>query len=264
MINTRSLYFALLLTCFVHYTYGQHAICNSLEGYDTKALISAVQWQVTTDYACLGNPAAACTYYISFCQTAENCFHQYSACQNSTGASNMTVIGAYSTTIFHENESGPKGFYAVFPQGPRQNVSNTTICEPSLKIKFTCNLKTQWLVPIGDVTALAPEPDDVDVDDACLTTMTFDYPGACYQGKEPEKGMSGGAVFLLILFSVAVAYFLIGMAYNGFVKHKSGVNLIPQASFWIGLPIHIIEGFRTTLGVCTGSSKTTGTSYESV
>jgi hypothetical protein len=28
--------------------------------------------------------------------------------------------------------------------------------------------------------------------------MTFDYPGACLHGKEPEKGISGGAVFLIM------------------------------------------------------------------
>jgi hypothetical protein len=28
--------------------------------------------------------------------------------------------------------------------------------------------------------------------------MTFDYPGACLNGKEPEKGISGGAVFLIM------------------------------------------------------------------
>lgn len=32
---------------------------------------SVVQWRVTTDYQCLGHPAAGCTYYISFCQTGK-------------------------------------------------------------------------------------------------------------------------------------------------------------------------------------------------
>lgn len=28
--------------------------------------------------------------------------------------------------------------------------------------------------------------------------MFFDYAGACYSGKTPEKGISGGAVFLIM------------------------------------------------------------------
>lgn len=31
------------------------------------------------------------------------CFNQYSACQNISGASNMTVIGDITPTVFYEN-----------------------------------------------------------------------------------------------------------------------------------------------------------------
>jgi len=110
------------------------------------------------------------------------CFNEYSACQNASEASNMTIIGAYATHIFYENgkfrlvlltfmdhylclESGPKGFYAKFPPGPMQNISNTTRCEPTLKIKFNCNLSAKWLTPLGNSTGIAPDPMDVDVQD---------------------------------------------------------------------------------------------------
>ncbi len=42
------------------------------------------------------------------------------------------------------------------------------------------------------------------------------------------------------LFSFTLVYFLVGAIYNGLVKHRSGINLIPQAEFWIGLPLHAI------------------------
>jgi len=229
-------------------------------------LTSATQWQVRTDYQCLTNPAADCSYYISFCQTAFTCFNQYSACQNASGSSNMTIIGAYSSNVFHENESGPKGFYAKFPKGPMQNISNTTYCEPSLRINFNCNLKAQWFAPVTNATASAPEPTDIDLDqtDPCLTIMTFDYAGACYYGKEPEKGIGGGAVFLIILFSLILAYFIVGVSYNAFVKQRSGINLLPQAQFWIGLPLNAIEGCRASIGCCSGSLKPSQATYESV
>jgi hypothetical protein len=95
----------------------------------------------------------------------------------------VTIIGSYTTHIFYENgkfrlvlltfidrylylESGPKGFYAKFPAGPMQNISNTTYCTPSLKIKFECNLDAKWLAPLGNLTGMAPEPTYLDVDDA--------------------------------------------------------------------------------------------------
>ena len=42
-------------------------------------------------------------YYSSYFLLAPNCFNEYSACQNSSLASNVTIIGAYSSTLFHEN-----------------------------------------------------------------------------------------------------------------------------------------------------------------
>jgi hypothetical protein len=67
-------------------------------------------------------------------------------------------------------ESGAEGFYAKFPKGPMQNISNTTYCEPSLIVKFNCNRKATWFAPIGNTTASAPEPTDIDIDtmDPCL------------------------------------------------------------------------------------------------
>ncbi len=77
--------------------------------------------------------------------------------------------------------------------------------------------------------------------------MTFDYPGACLHGKEPEKGISGGAVFLIMyanstrsLFSVALVYFIVGISYNAFFRQRSGLTLLPQAQFWVGLPLYFI------------------------
>lgn len=47
-------------------------------------------------------------------------------------------------------------------------------------------------------------------------------------------------LFFFSLFSCALAYFVIGAIYNGLVKHRSGINLIPHAQFWIGFPLHAI------------------------
>lgn len=63
-------------------------------------------------------------------------------------------------------ESGPKGFYAKFPAGPKQNVTNGTQCTPSLKIEFICDSDKRWQTPLLDnVTAFTPKPDDISIDD---------------------------------------------------------------------------------------------------
>jgi hypothetical protein len=85
--------------------------------------------------------------------------------------------------------------------------------------------------------------------------MIFSYAGACKNGQDPTKnGISPAALFLIMyvwntsrilklffsLFSSALVYFIVGAIYNGLVKHRSGINLIPNAKFWIGLPLYAI------------------------
>ncbi|CAF1195935.1 unnamed protein product [Rotaria sp. Silwood1] len=263
MMKIRLICFGLILNCFIYLTYAQHFECNSVNGYNTKDLTSAIQWQVTTEDQCLSNLAAECSFYISFCHQAPMCFNEYSACQNGTGTTNVTIIGGYNSTLFYPYENGKIGFYAKFPNGPTQNISNTTRCEPSLIINFNCNTKVKWFAPLFNATASAPQPTDIDIDQ-CKTTLTFDYDGACFNGQEPSNGLSGGAVFLIILFSVTFVYMVGGLLYNGFVQHKSGLNLLPHAQFWIGLPLYAIEGCRTSLGLCSCSSTPSQATYESV
>jgi hypothetical protein len=267
MMNMRWMYFAFLFNCLVYRTYAPTVICNSIQGYDIKTLTSVVGWQVTTYYQCLDNRAADCTYHIGFCQAPSACFNEYSACQNSTEASNVTILGRHTTTQFFANDSSIDGFYALYPPGPLQNISNTTRCQPKLRINFLCDLNTKWTLPSDNITGLAPEPIDIipDPNDDCSTIMIFNYAGACKNGQGPTKDkISPGAIFVIVLFVSALVYFLIGAAYNGLVKHRSGINLIPNAKFWIGLPLHAIEGCRASLTCCSGTSKPSPATYASV
>jgi hypothetical protein len=70
---------------------------------------------------------------------------------------------------YHCLDSSIDGFYAKFPPGPVQNISNTTQCQPKLRIKFLCNLNAVWTFTPGDTTGFAPEPTDINIDpeDAC-------------------------------------------------------------------------------------------------
>lgn len=274
----RLISFVVCLSLCLGQTSAQSAICNSLEDYNTHDLVSAYEWTTSPGYGCLGNRATDCTFYFSFCQLAPHCHNAYSACENSSLSPNITMIGALTTTIFFAD--GMNGFYANFSSGPLQNISNSTSCTPSLLIKFQCDLEAKWLVPISNETGRTPDPEDIGLDPAkpCETILTYNYYGACYQGRsttpkpDGDNGLTGGAIFLIILFSVIGAYFLFGIAYNGLVNHHSGVKLIPHSDFWIGLPIHAIAGCRCLLGGCgnsdssssSPSSSSKPTAYDSV
>lgn len=264
MMKTSTIGFVgFLFHYFVYYAYAQHIICNSLTGYNTKHLVSASQWMFTSDSLCLQNNTVDCTFYVSFCQPAPGCLNEYSACQNASGSPSLTILGEVTPTVFYAHEDGTKGFYAKFPNNLVQNISNVS-CVPSLTIEFDCNPDVKWLLPVGDNTANAPAPKDIDID-GCATTVYFDYDGACIPKPEkPDEGLTGGAIFLIILFTVIGFYLVVGMLYNGLYKKQTGIRLLPNATFWIGLPLFAIEGCRTSFGICRCSSTPSPATYESV
>jgi hypothetical protein len=80
-----------------------------------------------------------------------------------------------SISNHHCLDTSINGFYAQFPPGPIQNISNTTYCQPKLRINFICDLNAHWRIPNDDTaTGYAPEPTDINIDpnDPC-SVITF-------------------------------------------------------------------------------------------
>jgi hypothetical protein len=49
-------------------------------------------------------------------------------------------------------------------------------------------------------------------------------------------GLSGGAIFLIILLCLLVVYFVGGIIINKFSRQKEGIEVIPNYQFWFALP----------------------------
>ncbi|XP_065190585.1 uncharacterized protein LOC135821512 [Sycon ciliatum] len=81
--------------------------------------------------------------------------------------------------------------------------------------------------------------------------MILNSKWGCPGYKEPStsSGLYGGSVMLIILFVLVPVYLAAGVAY-GVAQHKTGVELIPNFSFWSSLPDLIKGGFTwvTTCG----------------
>lgn len=94
----------------------------------------------------------------------------------------------------------------------------------------------------------------VTINSQCAQTLPEEPSGANphpspIRSSGEAKGMSGGDVFILILFLVIVIYFGGGMAYNfqrtgGF--KNGGVPVIPHVQFWRGIPVLVAEGCHFT------------------
>lgn len=74
--------------------------------------------------------------------------------------------------------------------------------------------------------------------------MTVPYSGAC---SKKEKGLSTGSVLVLLFFIGVSLYLLVGIGYNGFIAHKSGIELIPHFNIWSAILLFALVLFLRNL-----------------
>ena len=86
-------------------------------------------------------------------------------------------------------------------------------------------------------------------------------PGKCIY-VDDSGGMSGGAVFLIILFSFGSAYIIFGMLFLRYQRGASGFEMIPNRLMWLSLASLALHGTRYSLRVIRHRSF--DVNYESV
>ncbi|CAF5028902.1 unnamed protein product [Rotaria sp. Silwood1] len=148
---------------------------------------------------------------------------------------------------FSENPQGPGTGIVMIMRNAKCNgverfVHVTFICDKSIKQPTTMN---------------------VIEDPMCKFMITVQAAEAC-----PLKGgISGGAIFIIILIVLIIIYFICGILYNRVKQNQTGLELIPNRSFWLLLGELFLTGCKFTwnfihnLGQGTSSSKMP---YESV
>eukprot|EP00461_Guttulinopsis_vulgaris_P001587 UN01587 len=76
--------------------------------------------------------------------------------------------------------------------------------------------------------------------DGCAFQATVRIPEGCGQ---QDTGLSGGAIFLIIVFTAFIAYLIIGTLINVFYFK---IKALPQQAFWASLPGFFILGIKVT------------------
>ncbi|CAF3374870.1 unnamed protein product [Rotaria socialis] len=70
-------------------------------------------------------------------------------------------------------------------------------------------------------------------------------PGKCiYTPDESSGGLTGGAIFIIILVSAMAIYAIASVIFLRFVKHEQGINLVPNRNLWLQLGHDSIHGVR--------------------
>ena len=100
-------------------------------------------------------------------------------------------------------------------------------------------------------------PFSVDVEPAGPTPPPTPAPtDAPKGGSSSSDGLSGGAIFLIIFFSILGAYVLFGCIFNWMNGVKQFPRMLPHYAFWCELPSFISEGFGFLRSKICGGGQT--------
>ncbi|XP_045170107.2 uncharacterized protein LOC123532653 [Mercenaria mercenaria] len=77
-----------------------------------------------------------------------------------------------------------------------------------------------------------------------------------------SEQLSGGTIFIIVLFSLIGAYVVFGVAFQAIIKKESGRKLCPNHEFWFSIPSLITGGCKKVTSPLRSSDK--GTKYDSI
>lgn len=106
-------------------------------------------------------------------------------------------------------------------------------------------------------------PTDIQlVEPVCTPEVTYTYTFRFYHAAacSGKGGLSAGSIMLIIFFVCLALYLIVGIIVNILVRQKSGIEIIPNWSFWSDVPSLIKEGFGFIIGKIRG----TGGGYTTV
>ncbi|XP_022331494.2 uncharacterized protein LOC111129413 [Crassostrea virginica] len=264
----------LLFTFLVnlHITVGADIKCKGPPGYDVSPLTEGKWTYKAVNQSCLAGAKvnAACNITLSFCNDiAEppNC-NSSSACvkaSNFTGKNDSKEfsIGQYLSNPFSSSVAG-NGFVASFGKVPY--IVNSTTFNLTTVVEFNCNLQAVWKASTGNTsipkTANLKSKLERKQNNEYQYTISVEYEGACVNILPPTSNtaeLSAGTVLIIIFFVSISVYCIVGCSWNCIRGYK-GVELLPQAAFWIDLPVLIADGIIFTFSCCKQESS----AYDSI
>jgi len=195
------------------------------------------------DYSVFVAPVT--TYYINVCQATvtQLCGAGSGSCQVwnqqicASGGYGCASLGSVSTLTSANlalSGSTAQGLTLFFKEGRDGR---------DFQIDFTCNPNAGAGTPV-----FVKQPDG-----SLHYDFTWDTAHACPLAVGGAGGLSGGWIFVIILLCLVVVYIVAGIILNKFVRHQSGLDLIPNFEFWKSLPGLVKDGVFFILRPCLGN-----------
>jgi len=195
----------------------------------------------TSDYTGTEEGQPSWSYSWNFCQVISvgTCFPAPMVAQIS-GTGTCISLG-YGVPKIAQHPDGPKKGVMLTYTNTQDNQCGTT--NRVSNVIVGCSQAETTLVKIT-------EPG------SCVYDFTMTSKYACPIGGSGPGGLSGGSIFLIIFFVSAVLYFAIGSIVMWKVKGASGIEILPNSAFWVGLPGLLKDGVLFLKGKVTGTGYT--------
>jgi len=166
------------------------------------------------------------TYFLNICAQAQppgnTCGQDTAVCQQGTNGA-WYLCGTLSSMALSDGDKGPAtGVTVDYDNGRLCGTTprSTTVfveCRPNAPTAITSTVESSG---------------------SCHYSLYMESGVACPKAGTGSGGSDsvGGVVFIGIVFGGLFLYFAIGSLYNWKVRGHSGTEIIPQSSFWLGLP----------------------------
>jgi len=220
---------------------GQTGCTGTVQGhtYDLTSLTGTADYQITVE---TGKNSALirlnmCRPLVNLGQPA--CAAGASGCQlwDMPTPKYKTTLGLASSMqiVPYKGDAAKRGWTAQFTQGTGWNGGTA-----QMEIYFLCDPSAGQ----GTPTLVSNSNND----------FKFNWPtnlGCTAPVESSPTGITGGGIFLILLFCGAALYLVIGVVVNKFVRHQSGIEMIPNIAFWTGFLGLIKDGGKfITLKTC--------------
>lgn len=179
-------------------------------------------------------------YEFSVCSNIKNqcgfdkCTFSYAGCK-SENTYDEYCLGKQSSSIdkFELINNG-KGIAIIHGDGDTYYDGCWMSKDRSIRIEILCD-KSVSGIPTN-IELLEPTCEPLKE----YYTFRFSHKAGCPSG---SSGLSAGSIMLIIIFVSLAVYIIAGIVINAAIRKKTGIEMIPNISFWMGFPSLIKDGF---------------------
>lgn len=167
----------------------------------------------------------------------EKCTTEFGGCR-SENEFDEYCLGKHTDDDKFEIINEGKGLAITYESGDRYDDGCWITKDRNLRIEILCDKNIKGIPT--KIEAIEPTCDPL------ITYYTFRF--SHMAGCPLSSGLSPGSIMLIILFVSIAVYIIGGIIINAVIRKKTGVEMIPNSSFWMGFPSLIKDGFFFLIG----------------